>query len=70
MYEQEIPRCSFLCREKCAESMDTFSNANESGNECRETNVGNKNGKACDGDEQAFAITSARLDAEQVFMVY
>lgn len=50
--------------------MDVFSNADESGNDCRKTNVGNKNGKACDGDEQAFAITFARPDAEQIFMVY
>lgn len=50
--------------------MGAFSNANETGNEHRETDVGNKNGKARDGDEQAFAITFAGLDAEQIFTVY
>ncbi|EXC04122.1 WD repeat-containing protein 18 [Morus notabilis] len=49
--------------------LDTSSNANESGNKFGEQNVGNEDGKACYGDESAFAIASSGLDGEQIVMV-
>lgn len=52
-----------------AERLDTSSHANESGNKYGESNVGDEDGEARNGDEPALAIAPFGLDTEQIVMV-